>query len=249
MNEVVVKQETLPEVGEARMLARELAAAYRDSVYRHKAELGLSTEEAVAKADEPTSLGEMFRIMGRSPEEVSWEDLQSLVGTTGERSTGRWETLKRAALEELRSGDRAGRVLMDQHSLPYQLARFLAIREELADGWQPRNGIERQLIDQLAQSQAEMNRWLEQLSGCASFANADPEAAEQMAAMVDRFHRMFVRALRALQDLRKLPPAVFVQNAGQVNVGGQQVNVAPQAGGRNGAAKSCREEGLLGPAR
>jgi hypothetical protein len=32
--------------------------------------------------------------------------------------------------------------------------------------------------------------------------------------------------LRALRDLRKAPPGVLVQNAGQVNVGQQQVNVA-----------------------
>jgi hypothetical protein len=43
--------------------------------------------------------------------------------------------------------------------------------------------------------------------------------------MVDRFHRMFLRTLRALCNLRKVPLAVFVQSAGQVNVG-QQVNVA-----------------------
>jgi hypothetical protein len=60
--------------------------------------------------------------------------------------------------------------------------------------------------------------------------------------MVDRFNRIFLRTLRALRDLRKVPLAVVVQNAGQVNVGQQQVNVAPQAAGLNGAAKS-REKG------
>jgi transcriptional regulator with XRE-family HTH domain len=47
--------------------------------------------------------------------------------------------------------------------------------------------------------------------------------------------------LRLLRDLRGGPQPVFVQNAGQVNVG-QQVNLAPPAGGRNGAARP-REEG------
>ena len=51
------------------------------------------------------------------------------------------------------------------------------------------------------------------------------EAMNQSAAMADRFHRMFMRTLRALRDLRRYSPAVIVQNAGQVNVGGQQVNV------------------------
>jgi hypothetical protein len=44
--------------------------------------------------------------------------------------------------------------------------------------------------------------------------------------MVDRFNKMFLRTLRALCNLRKVPLAVVVQNAGQVNVGGQQINVA-----------------------
>jgi hypothetical protein len=52
------------------------------------------------------------------------------------------------------------------------------------------------------------------------------EAIEQAAGMVDRFNRIFLRTLRALRDLRRLPPAVIVAKADQVNVGGQQVNVA-----------------------
>jgi hypothetical protein len=37
---------------------------------------------------------------------------------------------------------------------------------------------------------------------------------------------MFLRTLRALQELRRYAPTVVVQSAGQVNVGAQQVNVA-----------------------
>ena len=51
------------------------------------------------------------------------------------------------------------------------------------------------------------------------------QAMDQSAAMADRFHRIFMRTLRALRDLRRYSPLVIVQNAGQVNVGGQQVNV------------------------
>ena len=50
-------------------------------------------------------------------------------------------------------------------------------------------------------------------------------AMEQSAAMADRFHRLFMRTLRALRGLRRYAPPVLVQNAGQVKVGGQQVNV------------------------
>jgi hypothetical protein len=54
---------------------------------------------------------------------------------------------------------------------------------------------------------------------------SEHQAVEQAGAMVDRFNRVFLRTLRALRDLRRYTPAVIVQNAGQVNVGGQQVNV------------------------
>jgi hypothetical protein len=58
---------------------------------------------------------------------------------------------------------------------------------------------------------------------------SDAQAIDQAAAMVDRFSRIFVRTLRALRDLRRYASVVVVQNAGQVNVGDQQVNMASQA--------------------
>jgi hypothetical protein len=45
--------------------------------------------------------------------------------------------------------------------------------------------------------------------------------------MVDRFNRVYLRTLRSLRELRRFTPAVVVQSAGQVNVGGRQVNVGP----------------------
>src|SRR5690349_4226712 len=47
--------------------------------------------------------------------------------------------------------------------------------------------------------------------------------------MAERFQRMCNRALRSLTELRRRPLAVRVQNAGQVNIGEQQVNVGGQA--------------------
>jgi hypothetical protein len=44
--------------------------------------------------------------------------------------------------------------------------------------------------------------------------------------MVDRFNRLFARRLRAMRDLRRYTPQVVVQNVGQLNVAGAQVNVA-----------------------
>lgn len=44
--------------------------------------------------------------------------------------------------------------------------------------------------------------------------------------MCGRFNQLFLRTLRELRDLRRYTPAVVVQHAGQINVAGQQVNVA-----------------------
>jgi len=50
------------------------------------------------------------------------------------------------------------------------------------------------------------------------------QAIEQAASIAERFQRMFLRAQRALQKCRRV--SVVVQNAKQVNVGSQQVNVS-----------------------
>jgi len=65
------------------------------------------------------------------------------------------------------------------------------------------------------------------------------EAMDQAAAMADRFHRMFLRSLRALRDLRRYTPTVVVANAGQVNVSaGPQINLA----GRDSAERTLAGE-------
>jgi hypothetical protein len=99
------------------------------------------------------------------------------------------------------------------------------------------------LIDVLAQAQASWLYWMGTLTTWTTLESAsgkrlreehgcwqpprvrDAEAVEQAAAMAERFNRIFLRTLRALRDLRRYTPAVVVQNAGQVNVAGQQVNV------------------------
>jgi hypothetical protein len=173
----------------------------------------------------------MWEIEDSPPEQVTWGDLEELSRKTPQRSLHCWERLKQAAREELRSGHRAGGVLEGDDPHPWRRARFLAIREELADGWQPRNGIERQLIDQMAQAQEALFFWQDMLALRASVEVY--EAATLAGPMVDRFSKMFLRTLRALQNLRKASPAVLVQNVGEVNVG-------RQPGERNGEAQPRR---------
>ncbi len=52
------------------------------------------------------------------------------------------------------------------------------------------------------------------------------EAIEQSAKMAERAHTRFLRTVKMLHELRRLSPTVYVGNAGQINVGSQQVNVA-----------------------
>src|SRR6516162_2156666 len=147
MTAVKVVQTEMPGIKEADSLARELADAYRSRVSRYKHQLGLETTEAVAKAEEPCSIGRRFTILGLPPEVVTWSDLQELAQTAPDLVEARLTEIKQAAMDELRSGYWAGGVLQDQQPRPYQMARFLALREELGRDWGPRNGIERQLVD------------------------------------------------------------------------------------------------------
>src|SRR5262245_27688587 len=223
MNEIATRGNAAPETPDVQAMARELANAFREKVDRYKYELGLSPQEAVAKAEERCPLSRALAVVDKPPEEVTWEELQELNGWGSHRALERYGEIKQTALEALRSGERAAAVLDGHESRPWKRAEFHAIRQELAEGWQPRKGLARQLIDMLAQAQAGFYYWLHR-----SFADADlvgPQAAEALA-MADRFNKMLVRTLRTLANLRKVPLAVFVEKAGQVNIGQQQVNVA-----------------------
>jgi hypothetical protein len=113
----------------------------------------------------------------------------------------------------------------------------------------PRNGIERQLIDTMALAQSSYFEWLETLACRTSLKSvsqkkldeeapwipprvSEAEAVEQAAAMMDRFNKIFLRSLRALRDLRRYSRPVIVQNAAQVNVGGQHLNVTKSVIGK-----------------
>ena len=52
----------------------------------------------------------------------------------------------------------------------------------------------------------------------------DAAALEQAVAMAERWNKTALRVLRQMRDLRRYSPPVIVNNGGQVNVAGQQVN-------------------------
>jgi hypothetical protein len=54
---------------------------------------------------------------------------------------------------------------------------------------------------------------------------SEAESVEYSLAMVVPFQNQIMKLLRSLPDLRRHAPSLVIQNAGQVNVGQQQVNV------------------------
>jgi hypothetical protein len=162
--------ETLTPLGEATsaaeagVLARLAATAYRDLVASYKNAYQLAHAEAVARADEPDSPGHHLTVLQDPPDQVTWHDLERLGQRSPERMLERWEEVKEAAREELQAGDRAAAALEAFGSDCWRRAQFAAVRAELAEGWQPRNGLERLLLDQLAMAHSSMLDWLKTLA-------------------------------------------------------------------------------------
>jgi hypothetical protein len=65
-----------------------------------------------------------------------------------------------------------------------------------------------------------------ELNGWKSPYQSEADAVDQAHRLADGYNRQFLRVLRQLRDLRRYAPVV-IQNAQQVNVGNQQVNVSP----------------------
>jgi hypothetical protein len=235
-------RQSLPPADESGPLAGELTAVFGALVKDYRENYNFPQEEAVARAG-ATHPAHVEHVLRCPPDQVSWFDLDSLAKDDPELARRRWEKIKQAARQELQSGHRAARAL-EPVSDCWQRAQFLAIRDELAQAWRPRNAQEAQLVEMLAQVQTLLLRWQEILAtrtqladrGCKRATEegerfkaprlSEAAAVEEAATMVERLHRMFLRTLKGLQDLRRHSPRLIVQNARQVNVGGQQVNVA-----------------------
>jgi len=228
---------------EAGVLAGELGKSFGRLVRQYEEHYSLPHEEAVRQASEPPADGCQRALTG-PPDQVCWSDLHAIARTDPDRAAARWEEVKRAALDELRAGHLAAHSVEGITHQAWERAQFLALRAELADQWQPRSGVERQLIDTMAQAQSGYLYWLSNLTVRTRLESvtgdrrareegrwgpprqSDADALEQSAAMMERFHRIFLRSLRALCDMRRQGGRVVVKDGGQVNVAHQQVNVA-----------------------
>jgi hypothetical protein len=246
MSELPTLSEAALDAPSVKQLGRQLADAFLGYVDYQKRRMGLSAEQAVAKAEGPWPDGQEEAVLRGPPEQVHWFHLEALARTGPERAVELWQALEREALDELRSGHRAAKAAEGYGAEAWQRAQFLALRRDLAEAFSPRDGVERQLIDVMAQAQSWVQFWQLRLAFRASVEAmreereadggwttprvSEHQAIEQAAAMVERFHRMYLRTLKALREQRRGAPSVLVQSAGQVNVGGQQVNVNGGAG-------------------
>ena len=235
---------TRPSEGlEAGSVARELGREYERAVryYRERAEVAPTNPEVLARY---LTGEDADRVLEAPSNEVGWSALQRAAERDPALAEAAWEQIKAEAVNELASGHRAA-IALDpaDGGSPWERARYLAIRGAFAQEWQPRGGIEEALVDTLAQAYCGQLLWLGRLTARSTIEarREDREvqregfwapptveraaAVAEAAAMVDRFNKLFIRTLRALRDLRRYAPPVIVQNAGQVNVGAQQLNV------------------------
>jgi hypothetical protein len=226
-----------PTDAETSSVVRRLAATYEANIRWRMQELKESAEEAdrrVRAADDPEW---QRRALDESSDQVSWWSIGHLMETDPEAGWAVWERVKAEAFDDLASGHRAA-VAICWGDSPWQRAQFLAIRQAFIDEWQPRGGIELTLIDQMAQAHSLYLHWIEQAHVQASLEGTKQqreigrtgrwqprtlgtaEALDQSAQMAERWQKLFVRALRALRDLRRhSPPVVLAGPGSQVNVG------------------------------
>lgn len=231
---------------EARDLAAELAAARerRIRAYTMVHESTRQEAEDYFIRWRKKSLEEVKALPVRS---LSWSEIDQLAEEDPALALEAWGQIKEEAREELDNGWRGARA-MEPDALsrgPIDRARFLAVRESLREEWLPRPGMESLLVDMLAQVHALYEEWLgrhvyrmaypalkdrsedarlREAGHHAAIRVSEAEELDQTAAMADRWLKAYLRIARSLRDLRRYP--VLIQNAGQVNVGQQQVNVA-----------------------
>ncbi len=231
---------------EARAIGRELALARNARLgYLH-----LNEQEAKAEALELARMETTDQLQERPLQSLSWNDLDQLAEEDSALALATWDRIKAEVQAEYRNGIRAGRALQAHGTSPNEMAEYLVLRDELAGQHQPRNGIEQTLIDMLAQTYSSYLKWLARLINYIDLEQKPEDAREegrwvaprlerakaidQAAAMADRFHKMYLRTLRAFQNQRRFAPTLIVQHAEQVNLAEQQCNILADQADRSG---------------
>jgi hypothetical protein len=233
MKDLTTASTTPAKPSEATPLARELGRARERVAAQLRAQYGLDASAALQRVEAMVDAEASNGYPSVPDELLTWSNLDAVAQVDPALAVDRWNELREAARAELATGHRAALAVETDSANCWQRARFLALRDELAAEWQPTTGLERRLIDNLAQALTVEEHWLRRMMMLDALENPDDEPAglqsprvamataiEQAANMVDRFHRI---AMRTLRDLRRFSPQVIVKNAGQETVCDRQI--------------------------
>jgi hypothetical protein len=202
-----------------------------------------------AEAARPISDGALDILKREAATNIRWDDLQAIAERDHSEAVEVWESIKRAAIDYLSSGqfgvDCAGR-----DETPFERGIVAGIRNRFVEAWKPKDAIEMGMVEMLVQAFISYHRWL---MAANVMANREYEAAkksekdrygeygrwdtprldaaeaiDRALVMADRFNKLFLRTLRQMRDLRRYASPVTINNPKQVNIaaeGGQQNNV------------------------
>lgn len=195
---------------------------------------------ALARADEDKA-SRVETLKDKSPTEITWLDLWAAEELQPGTGWDLWLRVMATAHAEIVSGDRAAKALELTAGDPLDRARFYAIRQRLQADWKPTGFHEEMMLDTVAQlyclqersflalavklggSETEGRRIRRRGGEWEPRLEVHAQAQERNLDQAARLNGMFLRALRALRDLRRLGVTI---NADQVNLsqGPQQVN-------------------------
>lgn len=230
-------------IAEANFLARQLYEKFYSLVEFYKTFEKLSTTDALAKAEAKPHENYLAHLRTKPLEQFNWFDINA-IPENSDQSIAIWQGIKDAAREDVLSGHYVFSKVLQKS--PYEHAIYLAVRDAFSEQWNPQNTGEQLLVDQLAQMYCEYLYWLHRLEIRTNIDRdvedgtvkskgkwkpayeygTTPEWIETTSNMIERFHRLFLRTLRALRDLRRWNVNVNINNPGQVNIGQKQVNTA-----------------------
>jgi len=243
----------LAKFGQEALPVHDESAYYRREIESLRAQLHAEWNKSghlreVKQESEPDSKRQRAEaLLDRPVRDLDWWHLQTLREGLGEEAVqaATSEIADRAARDLDSGASAASLVVIGHEATPYDRARFLEMRARVVEEWKPRPGIESMLVDHLVQAHWAYEQWMakhvgltvlpqlpepdlyagSQARGAQSPRFLESAEAEAHAlTMATRWQNQMLKIVRHLRDFRKVSP-VIVQNAGQVNVSEQQVNV------------------------
>ena len=156
----------LPEKSDAEItsLARLLSGEFKRRLdhftsQKNREEYPLRTTQDHVEFANPTASPEFVEQQVQTPsEEVTWYGMTEIYNHNPELFLRKWEEIKEEARQELALGLRAEDAANPEKS-PWTRAQFIALRQDFAEEWNPRGGIEWNLIDQMANAYSMFLYW------------------------------------------------------------------------------------------